>query len=396
MDYSIFQNTYKYRIYIIFTALIMNHRMKKVLFIFGTRPEAIKLAPLIKTFLGSKDFVSKVCITAQHREMLDQVLSFFDIEPDYDLNLMAANQSLNQLAGKIFNSLHNVLLDFKPDYVFVQGDTTSAFVGGVAGFYAGSKVCHIEAGLRTFDKYAPFPEEVNRAALSQVAAFHFAPTEQAKSNLLHENIAEENILVSGNTVIDALLMSSSMVNDFRNNEIELVEKLLNGKPIILVTGHRRENFGDGFIHICKAIKRIASNNDVQVIYPVHLNPNVQEPVFSLLGELKNVHLIKPLSYPAFIWLMKKSHLILTDSGGIQEEAPSLQKPVLVMRDTTERPESIDAGTVLLVGTDEEKIVRETELLLNDTTRYNKMANSINPFGDGTASEKILNFLRDQN
>lgn len=371
--------------------------MKKNLIIFGTRPEAIKMAPLVKEFLKNADyFETKVCITAQHREMLDQVLSFFEIIPDYDLNLMKPNQNLYSLSADIITNLKPILEEFKPDFVYVHGDTTTTMAASIAAFYSGAKVCHVEAGLRTFNKRSPFPEEVNRSVTGRITDYHFSPTTTSRQNLLNENISEEDILVTGNTVIDALQFSAKKVSsaNYQDNEIDKLKRIFdNSKKLILVTGHRRENHGQGFINICSALKQIATENlDTQIIYPVHLNPNVQKPVYELLEDIENIKLIDPLSYPAFVWLMKKSYLIITDSGGVQEEAPSLGKPVLVMRDTTERPEAVDAGTVLLVGTNTDKIIRETNRLLNNKEFYNSMSILHNPYGDGTACQKIVEFI----
>lgn len=369
---------------------------KKNLIVFGTRPEAIKMAPLVQKFLKNKNFDTKVCVTAQHREMLDQVLNFFEIIPDFDLDLMRPNQNLYTLTATIIENMKPVLDEVKPDYVYVHGDTTTSMAVGIAAFYSGAKICHVEAGLRTFDRQYPFPEEFNRQLTGKIADYHFSPTELSKKNLLVENTKEENILVTGNTVIDALLYGIEKVNaeNFKDEEIESLKTLLNfQKRIILVTGHRRENHGDGLINICAALKIIAEKNpDVQIIYPVHLNPNVVGPVNELLCGIENIHLVSPLAYPAFIWLMEKSYLIITDSGGIQEEAPSLGKPVLVTRTTTERPEAVDEGTVLLVGTDRARIVAETEKLLNNTEYYNAMSLLHNPYGDGKTSERIVNFI----
>ena len=369
---------------------------KKNLIVFGTRPEAIKMAPLVQKFLKNKNFDTKVCVTAQHREMLDQVLDFFEIIPDFDLDLMRPNQNLYTLTATIIENMKPVLDEVKPDYVYVHGDTTTSMAVGIAAFYSGAKICHVEAGLRTFDRQYPFPEEFNRQLTGKIADYHFSPTELSKKNLLVENTKEENILVTGNTVIDALLYGIEKVNaeNFKDEEIESLKTLLNfQKRIILVTGHRRENHGDGLINICAALKIIAEKNpDVQIIYPVHLNPNVVGPVNELLSGIENIHLVSPLAYPAFIWLMEKSYLIITDSGGIQEEAPSLGKPVLVTRTTTERPEAVDEGTVLLVGTDRARIVAETEKLLNNTEYYNAMSLLHNPYGDGKTSERIVNFI----
>lgn len=373
--------------------------MIKNLIIFGTRPEAIKMAPLIRAFQKNKDqFNTRVCVTAQHREMLDQVLAFFEITPDYDLDLMQPNQNLYTLTSDILLGLKPILEEFQPDYVYVHGDTTTTMASSIAAFYAGAKVCHVEAGLRTDNKRSPFPEEMNRQVTGRIADFHFAPTEQAKQNLLSEKVPENTILVTGNTVIDALLESTARVENLDNPEIEKLKTIIDPtKKIILVTGHRRENHGQGFIAICDALKEIAQTNpEVQMIYPVHLNPHVQQPVYEVLGELKNIHLIAPLSYPSFVWLMNKSYLIITDSGGIQEEAPSLGKPVLVMRATTERPEALAAGTVILVGSDKEKIIFECNRLLQDKEKYHQMSALHNPYGEGKASEKILEFMKSRN
>lgn len=371
--------------------------IKKNLIVFGTRPEAIKMAPLVKEFLQCNDkFETKVCITAQHREMLDRVLSFFEITPDYDLDLMKPNQNLYSLTADIITNLKPVLEDFKPDFVYVHGDTTTTMATSIAAFYSGAKVCHVEAGLRTFNKLSPFPEEINRSVTGRISDFHFSPTNTSKENLLRENIDEKSILVTGNTVIDALQFSTQKVDSlsFKYKEIEELKPVIDSsKRLILVTGHRRENHGQGFINICKALKEIAEENqDCQIIYPVHLNPNVQKPVYELLEGIENIKLIAPLSYPAFVWLMNKSYLIITDSGGVQEEAPSLGKPVLVMRDTTERPEAVDAGTVLLVGTNTKIIIEETNKLLKNKDNYEAMSMLHNPYGDGTACRRIVEFI----
>ncbi len=368
--------------------------MKKILLIFGTRPEAIKMAPLVKEFLQYSDsFDVRVCVTAQHREMLDQVLDFFEITPDYDLNLMKPNQNLYSLTADIILNMKEVLEDFKPDFVFVHGDTTTSTASALVAFYSGTKVCHIEAGLRTNNKWAPFPEEMNRQLTGRIADLHFAPTPQAKQNLLTENISETRIFVTGNTVIDALYFSVEKVNknDYLNEEIEQLKNIIDfQKELILVTGHRRENFGKKFINICRALKDIAETTDnVQIIYPVHLNPNVQKPVYDILQDVDNVKLINPLAYPAFVWLMNRSKLIITDSGGVQEEAPSLGKPVLVMRDTTERPEAVEVGTIILVGSNRNLIVEQTMTLLNNKEVYDKMSKLHNPYGDGKACARIV-------
>lgn len=371
--------------------------LKKILLVFGTRPEAIKMAPLVKALKQQpSDFTVKVCVTAQHRQMLDQVLDFFEIIPDYDLDLMKPNQSLNSITADILNELKPILDDFRPDFVLVHGDTATSSAAAMASYFGQYKVGHVEAGLRTWNKWSPFPEEINRQITGRIADIHFAPTNQSKSNLLSENVSSETIIVTGNTVIDALFESVKKVNstNYENPEIKaLLEMIDLDKDVLLVTGHRRENFGQGFINICEAIRTIACKyKDLQIIYPVHLNPNVQEPVKKYLSDLSNVKLISPLSYPSFVWLMDKSKIILTDSGGVQEEAPSLGKPVLVMRDTTERPEAVNAGTVILVGTDVDKIVRECSSLLEDEHRYKSMSIIDNPYGDGLACSRIINSL----
>jgi UDP-N-acetylglucosamine 2-epimerase (non-hydrolysing) len=368
--------------------------MIKNLIIFGTRPEAIKMAPLVKEFQNYSEFETKVCVTAQHREMLDQVLDFFGIIPDYDLDLMKQNQNLYSLTSEIIMGLKPILEEYKPNYVYVHGDTTTTMAASIAAFYAIAKVCHVEAGLRTHNKLSPFPEEINRQVTGRIADYHFAPTIQSKNNLLLENVNENSIIITGNTVIDALLESSAKVNLIESFEIENLKNLVDtSKKLILVTGHRRENHGQGFVNICEALKEIAlTNKDVQIIYPVHLNPNVKEPVHSILGEIDSIHLIDPLSYPAFVWLMNQSYLIITDSGGVQEEAPSLGKPVLVMRDTTERPEAVDAGTVILVGTDKQKIISQCNDLLNNIDRYQIMSSLHNPYGDGKACKRIAEHI----
>jgi len=367
----------------------------KHLIVFGTRPEAIKMAPLVKEFLKHDDFDTKVCVTAQHREMLDQVLDFFDIKPDYDLDLMRPNQNLYSLTADIITQLKPVLEDFKPDFVYVHGDTTTTMAASIASFYSGAKVCHVEAGLRTHNKRSPFPEEINRQVAGRIADYHFAPTTTSRNNLLQENVKDDSILVTGNTVIDALLDSSVRINTIENQEIEYLKTIVSpDKRLILVTGHRRENHGQGFANICEALKEIGVNNpDVQIIYPVHLNPNVKVPVYEILSGIDNIQLIDPLAYPAFVWLMNKAYMIITDSGGVQEEAPSLGKPVLVMRDTTERPEAVDAGTVILVGTDKSKIVAEAQSLLDDKNCYQSMSELHNPYGDGKACARVAEFIK---
>lgn len=371
--------------------------MIKNLIVFGTRPEAIKMAPLVKEFKKHTElFDTRVCVTAQHREMLDQVLDFFEIIPDYDLDLMKPNQNLYSLTSDIILGLKSLLEDFKPDYVYVHGDTTTTMATSIAAFYSGAKVCHVEAGLRTHNKLSPFPEEINRQVTGRIADVHFAPTVTSKNNLLQENVAESTVLITGNTVIDALLESANRVQEIKNEEIDFLKNEIDfSKRIILVTGHRRENHGDGFINICAALKEIALQNpNVQIIYPVHLNPNVKGPVYKILGDVTNIKLINPLAYPAFVWLMNQSTLIITDSGGVQEEAPSLGKPVLVMRDTTERPEAVEAGTVILVGTDKNRIIEECNSLLNNQEQYEQMSALHNPYGDGKACERIVNYIKE--
>ncbi len=371
--------------------------MKKVLFIFGTRPEAIKMAPVIKVFKKKSNyFKTYVAVTAQHREMLDQVLNLFDIEPDFDLNLMSQNQSLESLTSKILTGSSKIFKEIRPDLIFVQGDTTTTFAAALAAFYNKIKVGHIEAGLRTNLMFNPFPEEINRRMTSSLSSFHFPPTDKSEKNLLKEGINSQKVLITGNTVIDALLIVSKKIekesNYFENFFSENYGIKFNQKKIVLVTGHRRESFGQGFESICNAIKKIAITNDIEIIYPVHLNPNVQEPVKKILMNIDNIHLIPPLDYAPFVFLMKKSYLILTDSGGIQEEAPSLGKPVLIMRNSTERLEGIKSGTGKLVGTKSESILSEVQLLLDNIKIYNKMSKSNNPYGDGSASIKICDFI----
>jgi UDP-N-acetylglucosamine 2-epimerase (non-hydrolysing) len=364
---------------------------KKVLFVFGTRPEAIKMASVIKRFQWeTRTLETKVCVTGQHRQMLDQVLNFFEIVPDYDLNLMKEDQDLHFISAAILLNFKKVLDDFVPDYVFVHGDTTTSTFSALASFYAKIKVAHIEAGLRTFNKYSPFPEELNRQITSRIAATHFAPTLQAKKNLLSEGVEEKDIIVTGNTVVDSLLLGLNKLEHYEDKELlELKQKINCSKNIILVTGHRRENFGKPFLSICEALKRISEIPGVLIVYPVHLNPNVQGPVKQLLSSTPNVLLIEPVSYPSFIWLMSVCSLILTDSGGVQEEAPTLGKQVLVMRDTTERPEAIEAGTARLVGTNSSVIYNSVlEILAGE---YHCTIKG-NPYGDGRAADRILHFI----
>ncbi len=369
--------------------------MKKILFIFGTRPEAIKMAPLIKAFKKYPDeFNVKVCVTAQHREMLDQVLTFFNIKPDYDLDLMKQNQTLFDITVNCLKDLQNVFTDFEPDNVFVQGDTTTTFIGALCSFYFKTTISHLEAGLRSGKKYSPFPEEGNRKLTGHIADFHFPPTEASRLALEKEGI-RENVWVVGNTVIDALMLGLEILEsdeDFIKKET--FEFLDLNKKIVLITGHRRESFGKPFEDFASAIRDVAlEHSDIQFVYPVHLNPNVREPVNKILSTTQNVHLIEPLDYPNLIWLMNQSHVVVTDSGGIQEEAPSLGKPVLVTREVTERMEGVEANTAKLVGTDRDRVTTELNKLLTDKDAYNKMAKSINPYGDGTTSEQIVNIFR---
>ncbi len=376
--------------------------MKKILIVFGTRPEAIKMAPLVKAFQSESSLETKVCVTAQHREMLDQVLDLFEITPDYDLNIMKPGQDLYDVTSNVLLGMKKVLTDFKPDIVFVHGDTSTTFAASLAAFYQQIKVAHIEAGLRTGDIYSPWPEEANRQLTTQITAYHFAPTSTSKKNLLKENVSEEAIAVTGNTVIDALFLALDKIKNSAALEQQIIHQLsaLNyrlqeNKKIILVTGHRRENHGQGFINICTALKEIAMKNpEIDIVYPVHLNPNVQKPVKELLSDIRNVYLIEPLQYEQFIYMMDRAYFIITDSGGVQEEAPSLGKPVLVMRDTTERPEALDAGTVKLVGTNTQLIVNEAQNLIDNQEAYVRMSQASNPYGDGSACEKIVNFIKE--
>lgn len=367
----------------------------KVLFIFGTRPEAIKMAPLIKEVEKSAGLQARVCVTAQHRQMLDQVLRIFNIEPDYDLDIMTSNQSLFDITSRVVSGLQKILADEKPALVVVQGDTTTTFAGALAAYYTRTSVAHVEAGLRTGNKFAPFPEEINRRLTSVITDIHLPPTEWARDNLLKEGVDPSTVYVTGNTVIDALFY---VVDGLRKSSPHF-ERLFDGidfnKRMVLITGHRRENFGEGFINICEAIRELAQNKpDVEFVYPVHFNPNVRGPVNKILNGITNVHIIEPLDYEPFVYAMDRSHIILTDSGGVQEEAPSLGKPVLVMRDTTERPEALKAGTVRLVGTDRKKIVGGVTKLLDDAGEYSSMSRAHNPYGDGKASQRIVRIFEE--
>ncbi|EOC1289550.1 UDP-N-acetylglucosamine 2-epimerase (non-hydrolyzing) [Cronobacter muytjensii] len=369
----------------------------RVLTVFGTRPEAIKMAPLVHALAQDPAFDTRVCVTAQHREMLDQVLHLFSIVPDYDLNIMKPGQGLTEITCRILEGLKPILTEFRPDVVLVHGDTTTTIATSLAAFYQRIPVGHVEAGLRTGELYSPWPEEANRTLTGHLAMYHFAPTELSRQNLLRENIPDARIFVTGNTVIDALIAVRDrvMADEPLRLRLETQYPFLDGdKKMILVTGHRRESFGEGFEQICRALADIAAQNrDVQIVYPVHLNPNVTEPVNRILGHVENVVLIEPQEYLPFVWLMNHAWLILTDSGGIQEEAPSLGKPVLVMRDTTERPEAVEAGTVRLVGTDTRRIVDEVTRLLHDEAAYQAMSHAHNPYGDGQACERILHALK---
>lgn len=379
---------------------------KTILLVFGTRPEAIKMAPLVKELQSEPDkFKTVVCVTAQHRQMLDQVLHIFDIVPDYDLDIMKPNQDLYDVTSRVLLGIRDVLKEVQPDVVLVHGDTTTSTAAALAAFYQQIPVGHVEAGLRTHNIYSPWPEEMNRQVTGRITTHHFAPTPLAKQNLLRENVAENQIIVTGNTVIDALhIVTKRLAEDAElqqsvRGELEEfgydVNRLDKGRKLLLITGHRRENFGEGFLNICHAIKNLAERYpDTDFVYPVHLNPNVRKPVFEILGDgaEKNIFLIEPLQYLPFVYMMERSYLILTDSGGVQEEAPGLGKPVLVMRNTTERPEAVEAGTVLLVGTNYEKIVGEVSTLLDDAEAYRKMSQAVNPYGDGLACERISAFL----
>ena len=382
--------------------------MKKVMLVFGTRPEAIKMAPLVKEFQKQKERIETVvCVTGQHREMLDQVLEIFDIKPDYDLNIMKQGQDLYDVTARVLTGMREVLKEVKPDVVLVHGDTTTSTAAALATFYQQIPVGHVEAGLRTHNIYSPWPEEMNRLLTGRLATYHFSPTPLSRNNLIKESVDDRNIIVTGNTVIDALYWVVDKIKNNKELDNELedilskagydVNRLNNGKKLVLITGHRRENFGDGFINMCTAIKDLTVKYpDLDFVYPMHLNPNVRKPIHEVFGEnlsgLKNMFFIEPLEYLSFVYLMEKSSIVLTDSGGIQEEAPGLGKPVLVMRDTTERPEALDAGTVKLVGTDYNKIVNEVSSLIDDKAAYEKMSKAVNPYGDGLACGRIVNAL----
>jgi UDP-N-acetylglucosamine 2-epimerase (non-hydrolysing) len=374
----------------------VNGTKKKILLVFGTRPEAIKMAPLVLELKAHPCFETKVCVTAQHREMLDQVLNLFNIKPDYDLDLMRPKQDLFDIASGILTGLKAIYQTLSPDLVLVHGDTSTTLAASLAAYFQKIPVGHVEAGLRTSNLYSPWPEEGNRRLTTVITHVHFAPTEHAKNNLISEGIDESRIHVTGNTVIDALLKTRASISSSTELTAQCearLPKLSENKRLILVTGHRRENFGQGFINICTALQTLADDRqDIEIVYPVHLNPNVQEPVQKMLGSRKNIHLIDPLDYLPFIHLMDRSHLILTDSGGIQEEAPSLGKPVLVMRDTTERPEAVEAGTVKLVGTDTKRIIKEVNELMDRSDAYNAMSFAHNPYGDGNACRRIAEII----
>jgi len=383
--------------------------MKRIMLVFGTRPEAIKMAPLVKEFEKHPDeFDTIVCVTGQHREMLDQVLKIFDIKPNYDLNIMKQGQDLYDVTCRVLTGMRDVLKEVQPDVVLVHGDTTTSTASALAAFYQQIPVGHVEAGLRTRNIYSPWPEEMNRQITGRIATYNFSPTQLSRQNLLEERVDDEKITVTGNTVIDALYWVVEKIKNDKYLSMELQDILLkagyntnrlnNGRRLVLITGHRRENFGDGFIHICNAIKTLTQNYpDVDFVYPMHLNPNVRKPIHEVFGEdlsdLGNMFFIEPLEYLSFVYLMEKSSIVLTDSGGIQEEAPGLGKPVLVMRNTTERPEALDAGTVKLVGTDYDMIVNSVSTLLDNKEEYNKMSKAVNPYGDGKACGRIVDFIR---
>lgn len=382
--------------------------MKTLLLVFGTRPEAIKMCPLVLEFKKHPDvFNTLVCVTGQHREMLDQVLNLFEIKPDYDLNIMKPNQDLYDITSNVLLGIRDVLTEAKPDVVFVHGDTTTSSATALAAFYKQIPVAHIEAGLRTGNIYSPWPEEMNRLITGRIATYNFAPTPLSRQNLLKENVDESKITVTGNTVIDALhwvvnkiSSNADLAKSLKQEMLSFgydVSRLEQGRRLVLITGHRRENFGEGFLNICHSIKHLSEKYpDVDFVYPVHLNPNVRKPVFDILASIENVFLIEPLSYLPFVYMMEKSHLLLTDSGGVQEEAPGLGKPVLVMRNTTERPEAVDAGTVILVGTDKDKIINGmSDLLENKNGLYDRMAHAVNPYGDGKACGRVVKWLEEK-
>jgi UDP-N-acetylglucosamine 2-epimerase (non-hydrolysing) len=378
--------------------IAIGHKKYRIMIVFGTRPEAIKMAPIVAVIRRDLSIDLRVCVTGQHRQMLDQVLALFKIVPDYDLSLMRPGQTLTELTQNVLSGMEHVFQEWRPDLLLVHGDTTTTFGASLAAYYQRIPVGHVEAGLRTGDIYSPWPEEINRCMVSTIAALHFAPTKSSRDNLLRENVQSSKIFVTGNTVIDSLLDISAKIEGNADLQAELEARfsfLDSRRKLILVTGHRRENFGVGFKSICHGLAELAYRSDVQIVYPVHLNPNVQEPVLQILGEAKNIHLISPQDYLPFVYLMKRSMIILTDSGGIQEEAPSLGKPVLVMRENTERPEAVVAGTVKLVGTNSRKLVSSVTTLLDNPSIYRQMtanANS-NPYGDGHSAERIVNILR---
>lgn len=385
--------------------------MKKVMLVFGTRPEAIKMAPLVKEFqLHTDEFETIVCVTGQHREMLDQVLQIFEIQPDYDLNIMKQGQDLYDVTARVLIGMRDILKIVQPDVVLVHGDTTTSTAAALAAFYQQIPVGHVEAGLRTHNIYSPWPEEMNRLITGRIASYNFSPTSLSKRNLLDEGVSEDKIAITGNTVIDALHIVVEKIKNDGELDVSLegvlkrsgydIERLVNGKKVVLITGHRRENFGDGFISMCQAIKALTIKYpDVDFVYPMHLNPNVRKPIHDVFGEnltdLENMFFIEPLEYLSFVYLMEKSTIVLTDSGGIQEEAPGLGKPVLVMRDTTERPEALEAGTVKLVGANYDKIVAGVSELLDNDAYYEKMSKAVNPYGDGKACGRIVDFLKEQ-
>lgn len=373
----------------------MQNKKKKCLIVFGTRPEAIKMAPVVHTLKKNNCFITRVCVTAQHREMLDQVLDYFNIEADYDLNLMKRKQTLNNLSSRILNQIDSVFEDFKPDLILVHGDTTTAMITSLAAFHKKIKIAHVEAGLRTHNKFFPYPEEINRQIISKITDFHFSPTKLSQKNLFDEGVSNKDTIITGNTVIDSLFYTVEKTKNLNNNLTNNIIKFIGSRFLITVTAHRRENFGEGIRNICESIKTLSQNyKDICFVFPVHLNPVIKDIVHEILGNIKGVLLIDPLSYENFIWLLTKSKILLTDSGGVQEEAPSLGVPVLLLRDETERPEGIESGTVKIVGNKKNQIIKTTSDLIENKKIYNKMSNAKNPYGDGQSSKRINNFLNE--
>lgn len=373
----------------------VSRRKKKVLIVLGTRPEGIKLAPLyLKMKQYQEEFDVKICSTGQHREMLDQVFDFFDIKPDFDLNIMKSGQTLSEVTSSILLKMDEIFDQFNPDVTIVQGDTTTVLTGALAAFYRNIKIAHVEAGLRTWDVHTPFPEEANRVLVSKITDYHFAPTQTSYENLIRDGVDKDKVFITGNTVTDAVVRASDIVVESDQIRDRFLDIDFENKKVILLTSHRRENLGKGLVNICKAVVEISKRDDVEFVFPVHLNPKVREVVNRYLGGLRNVHLYDPFDYPELVWMMKNCYAVLTDSGGIQEEAPSLGKPVLVLRESTERPEGVEAGTAMLVGTDKDLIISKTiELLDNTNGLYDKMAHAVNPYGDGSASQAIVDILR---